>query len=306
MDKSTALKKLERIRDLPTLPEIAMQVNRMLQEEEITIERLCETIEKDQAIVSRLLKLVNSAFFGLRSRVNTLSEAMAMLGFNSVRNVVVSVSIIEAFAGKTGDFDMKSHWKHSIATAMTAKKLSELTRLGNPEMCFLSGLLHDIGKIVLYQHFKEQFQQILDLMNRQNVSFIAAENEADVLDHARVGAYLAERWQLSRPLINTIKYHHQCERASSDQEMVMVVHTADVLSNAFLAKTKNRKYISELDQDAAGKMKTAIQSIKEWLPGLANEITSACRFFMGEEDRSNGAQDGIQMDAGKDPMDEDV
>ncbi len=282
MDKIAAYKKLDRIRDLPTLPEIAMQVNRMLQEEDITIERLCETIEKDQAIVSRLLKLVNSAFFGLRSRVNTLSETISMLGFNSVRNVVVSVSVIEVFAGKTGDFDIKSFWKHSIATAMTAKKLSESTCIGNPEMCFLSGLLHDIGKIVLFQHFKEQFQLVMDLMSRQNITFMAAEKEADVLDHARIGAYLTERWQLPRSLIDTIKYHHLCGNAVSDQDMLLIVHTADILSNAFLAKTKNRKYISELDQTAADKMKTAIRYIQEWLPSLAEEINAACRFFMKE------------------------
>ncbi len=306
MDKSAAYKKLERIRDLPTLPEIAMKVNRMLQEEEITIERLCETIEKDQAIVSRLLKLVNSAFFGLRSRVNTLSEAIAMLGFNSVRNVVVSVSVIEAFAGKTGDFDVKGYWKHSIATALTAKKLSELIHIGNPETCFLSGLLHDIGKIVLYQHFKEQFQDIMGLMSQQNISFMAAEKEADVLNHARIGGYLAERWQLPRALIDTIKFHHQCSNASSDQDMLMVVHTADILSNAFLAEIKDRKYISELDQSAAVKMKTAIRSMQDWLPGLAEEITSACRFFMGEESSISGVQSSKQKDEGKETGEEDL
>ncbi|RJP80352.1 MAG: HDOD domain-containing protein, partial [Desulfobacteraceae bacterium] len=98
MDRLATLKKLERIQELPTLPDIAMQVNRMLEEAETTIEGLAEMIKKDQAIVSRLLKLVNSAFFGMRSRVNTLSEAVVMLGFNSVRNVVVSISVIEAFS----------------------------------------------------------------------------------------------------------------------------------------------------------------------------------------------------------------
>jgi putative nucleotidyltransferase with HDIG domain len=283
MDKSAAYQQLERIRDLPTLPEIAMKVNRMLQEENITIERLRETIEKDQAIVTRLLKLVNSAFFGLRSRVNTLSEAIVMLGFNSVRNVVVSVSIIEAFAGKTGSFDMKSHWKHSIATAMTAKKLSELTHFGNPETCFLTGLLHDIGKIVLYQHFTEQFGRIAELMCQRNISFSTAEKETDVLDHSRIGAYLAEKWQLPRVLIDVIKHHHQCGKVSSDQDMLLIVHTADILSNAFLSETRNRQCLSELDQTAAARLKTPIRSINEWLPVLADEITSACRFFMGEE-----------------------
>ncbi len=285
MDKLATLKKLERIRDLPTLPAIAMQVNRMLQEADITIEHLSEAIAKDQAIVSRLLKLVNSAFFGLRSRVNTLSEAIVMLGFNSVRNVVMSVSVIEIFAEKTGGFDIKNFWNHSVATAMTAKKLSESIGLGNPESCFLGGLLHDVGKIVLYQHFKDQFQLVVDLMQQENISFKAAETKADTLDHAAIGAYLAEKWQLPKALIDTIKYHHRCGKAASDQDMLMIVHTADILSNAFLAETKNRKYISELDPAAAGKMQTAIRAMKEWLPELSEEIASACRFFMGEEEK---------------------
>ena len=100
MEQENFLENLDRIEDLPTLPAIAMEVNKMLQDFDTTIKDLSDLIEKDQAIVSRILKLVNSSFYGLRSEISNIYHALTLLGFNTVRNAVISVSVVNAFAGK--------------------------------------------------------------------------------------------------------------------------------------------------------------------------------------------------------------
>ena len=114
MDSKTILKKLDRIDDLPTLPAIALEVNKMLQDYDTSIRTLSEKIEKDQAMVVKILKLVNSAFFGLRSKVSNIPNAVVLLGFNTVRNAVVTVSIMDAFKTKevSNGFAMADFWKH--------------------------------------------------------------------------------------------------------------------------------------------------------------------------------------------------
>ena len=143
MDAKNILKSLDQIEDLPTLPAVAMEVNKMLLDEDITISQLSGAIEKDQAMVSKILKLVNSAFFGLRGKISNISHAVVVLGFNTIRNVVVSISIINAFSIKEGldGFDIAEFWKHSVAVAVTSKYLAEKAGIHSADNCFVAGLL---------------------------------------------------------------------------------------------------------------------------------------------------------------------
>ena len=129
MKESNILKRLDLIEDLPTLPAVAMEVNKMLLDYDTTISKLSDIIEKDQAMVSKILKLVNSSFFGLRGKISSISHAIVVLGFNTIRNAVVSISIIDAFTVKESldGFDITNFWKHSLSVAVTSKYLAEKT-----------------------------------------------------------------------------------------------------------------------------------------------------------------------------------
>jgi len=177
MDAKTILKKLDRIDNLPTLPAIAMEVNKMLIDYDSTVDKVSDCIEKDLAMVSKILKLVNSAFFGLRGKISNISHAVVILGFNTIRNAVVSISIIDALCSKEfiDGFDIKQFWKHSVAVAVTSKYLAENTRLHPADDCFVGGLLHDMGKIILLQHFQDLFQKVLLAVKESNQSFYEAE-----------------------------------------------------------------------------------------------------------------------------------
>ncbi|UCF82616.1 MAG: HDOD domain-containing protein [Desulfobacteraceae bacterium] len=151
-----------------------MEVNKKLRDYNTSIKELSETIEKDQAIVPRILKLVNSAFFGFRSEISDISRAIVVLNFNTVHNVIISVSIIDAFSGKEvlEDFDIKALRTHSVAVAITSNYLAEKTCLQAPKDAFTGGLLHDIGKVVLAQFFQDLFRRVRASAKQNNLPLL--------------------------------------------------------------------------------------------------------------------------------------
>ena len=282
MDAKNILKSLDQIEDLPTLPAVAMEVNKMLLDEDITISQLSGAIEKDQAMVSKILKLVNSAFFGLRGKISNISHAVVVLGFNTIRNVVVSISIINAFSIKEGldGFDIAEFWKHSVAVAITSKYLAEKAGIHSADNCFVAGLLHDIGKIVLLQHFKDLFQKVWLAVKGKRLSFYEAEKSQIQIDHAWIGGYLAQKWQLPMPLIDAIRYHHDVKPTINDQHLLMIIHVADIIVNTYTPDSKDRMELSGVHPDALSALGNLLDTISDWYPDSQLEIESACNFFL--------------------------
>jgi putative nucleotidyltransferase with HDIG domain len=284
MEAKNILKSLDQIEDLPTLPAVAMEVNKMLLDDDITINKLSHTIEKDQAMVSKILKLVNSAFFGLRGRISTISHAIVVLGFNTIRNAVVTISIINAFSVKESldGFDIADFWKHSVAVAVTSKYLAEKAGIRPADNCFVAGLLHDMGKIVMLQHFKDLFQKVWLAVHGNGLSFYEAEKSQIQIDHAWIGGYLAQKWQLPMPLIDAIRYHHDVKPTIYDQHLLMIIHIADIVVNTYETDPKDNIKLSGIHPDALSAMGSVLDTLSEWYPDALLEIESACNFFLEE------------------------
>lgn len=282
MEANIILKKLDRIEDLPTLPAVAIEVNKMLLDYDTTIDKLSDIIEKDQAMVSKILKLVNSAFFGLRGKISNISHAIVVLGFNTIRNAVVSISIIDAFSVKEGldGFDITDFWKHSLAVAATSKYLAEKTGIHPADDCFVAGLLHDMGKIVLLQHFKDLFQKVWQAVKENNLSFYEAEKREIPVDHARIGGYLARKWQLPTALVDAIQYHHAVRPNADDQHLLMIIHAADIIVNAYTEDSKDNLGLSGIHPDVLTIMESQFDTLSDWYPDVLLEIESACKFFL--------------------------
>jgi len=282
MEATKILKRLDRIEDLPTLPAVAMEVNKMLLDYDTTIDKLSDTIEKDQAMVSKILKLVNSAFFGLRGKISNISHAIVVLGFNTIRNAVVSISIIDAFSVKEGldGFDITDFWKHSLAVAVTSKYLAEKTGIHPADDCFVAGLLHDMGKIVLLQHFKDLFQKVWQAVKENNLSFYEAEKREIPVDHARIGGHLARKWQLPTALVDAIQYHHAVRPNADDQHLLMIIHAADIIVNVYAKDSKDNLELSGIYSDVLTIMESQFDIISDWYPDVLLEIESACKFFL--------------------------
>jgi putative nucleotidyltransferase with HDIG domain len=284
VEETKILKQLDRIEDLPTLPAVAMEVNKMLLDYDTTINTLSNTIEKDQAMVSKILKLVNSAFFGLGGKISNISHAIVVLGFNTIRNAVVSISIIDAFSVQEGldGFDITNFWKHSLAVAVTNKHLAEKMGIHSADDCFVAGLLHDMGKIVLLQHFKDLFQKVWQAVTINNLSFYEAEKSRIPIDHARIGGYLARKWQLPAILIDAIQYHHTVKANGDEPNLPMIIHVADIIVNTYVKDSKNNLELSDIHPDVLTIMKNQLDTVSDWYPAVLLEIESACNFFLEE------------------------
>jgi putative nucleotidyltransferase with HDIG domain len=282
MDSNTILKKIDSIQSIPTLPAIAMELNTMMQDSDTSVQQLKQTLEKDQAIVPKILKLVNSSFFGLQSKISNIDHAIVLLGFNPIRNAIVSVSIIEAFANKNAlkNFDITEFWTHSVAVAVLSKYLAVQIDYRSPEDAFTAGLLHDIGKLVMLQFFQDLFQTVWTSAQKNNLSFYNAEKKELPTTHTHIGAYLAGKWKLPASLTDAIRYHHSVRQRVNDLDLLLIVHAANTIANCFMAQSKNKLDLSEIHPAAVTTMNDTLRSASEWFPGQLEEIQTACQFFI--------------------------
>jgi len=203
-------KAIEKVRELPTLPIIAMKVNSMLSNPRFSSSELASVIEHDQSISAKILKLVNSAFYSLPQRVTNITQAISLLGFKNISHIVLTFSVFDTLKNSfVGSFNRRKFWIHSIATAVMGTKLAEISGYTFPEDTFTTGLLHDLGKVFMDAYLHQEFKAIIDLAEKENISFYQAENELYDINHVMVGEWIARAWKLPLLVVATISHHHQ-------------------------------------------------------------------------------------------------
>jgi len=282
MDEKQILQKLDRIREIPTLPSIVFELNKQLQDPDASVARISKTIEKDQAMALKILKLVNSAFYGLQSKISDIRNAVVLLGFNAVRNAIVSLAVIEAFGknNRLKDFDITDFWKHSLAVAVASKSISVKSRTNSPDNCFVGGLLHDVGKVILAQYFQELFVSVWNAMQKDMTTFYEAEQKVLPTHHAVIGAHLVTKWQLPQGLVEAIRWHHDYQPASQNADFTLIIYLANIIVNSYDEDPECLIDLSALHPDARKFMLNALENVGDWYAGIAEEIESAHAFFL--------------------------
>jgi putative nucleotidyltransferase with HDIG domain len=284
MDETQIYEKLDKIKEIPTLPAIVFELNQHLQNPETSIARVSETIEKDQAMAIKILKLVNSAFYGFRSKISDIKNAVVLLGFNAVRNAIVSVSVIDALP-KTllfQDFEMIDFWKHSLAVAVASKSIAQKAGVDSPDNCFVGGLLHDVGKVIMAQYFKDDFVKVWTRMQNEYLPFYEAEQQELPVDHTQIGAYLADRWQLPRGLTDAIRWHHDFQPQNGNAGFMINIHLADILVNSYAENPDCTLDMGAMHPEVVKFLMAQIEDSSDWYASLTGEIESAQTFFLEE------------------------
>jgi HD-like signal output (HDOD) protein len=232
-----------RVKNLPTLPALQNQLTEELRKDSPSMERVGEIISRDIGMTAKILQLVNSAFFGLAQPISSPAEAAVYLGLNTIRSLALSVGIFSQYDQKTCKlFSLDALARHSWTTGVMARAVAHLERQDTKmlDQCFLAGMIHDIGQLVLAFGLHEEYSAVISKAKDQNVQVWRVEREYFGATHADVGAYLLALWGLPNPIIEAVALHHEPARCAAPEfSPVVAVHAADVFAHEFSeAKTE--------------------------------------------------------------------
>ena len=252
---------VSRLDRLPSIPALYVQIVEKLQDPEISVDEIGEIVAKDMAMTAKILKLVNSAFFGLGRQISSPGEAVSYLGMETIKSLVLSIHAFSQFASaKLGRFSIDSLWVHSQQTAGLAKEIARLEDAEHKLLddSFVAGLLHDTGRLVLASNFPDEYDQVLQTAQTGSLALLAAEEHTFGANHAEVGGYLLGLWGLPVPVVEAIALHHHPARCPHLAfSPLTAVHAANSLVNlqqggleSPLAEELDLMYLGKLGLDS--------------------------------------------------------
>jgi len=220
--------------DLPTIPVVAIKVMQLIESDTATAEGLAKIVASDPAVAARVLKISNSSFYGCRRQIQTLSSAIVILGFSTLRSLVVAASVKQVY--KPYGLTEKMLWEHSFAAGLAAKIIANRTRAANEEEAFLAGLFHDIGKIIMNTLDRTKFQEVMQHCYNEGISFGQAERGVYPFSHDEVGAYVIKKWNFPEILTSAILQHHTLEFSELDDPALVNLTAVTSLADLFCLK----------------------------------------------------------------------
>jgi len=218
--------------ELPTLPVVVDNILSTAREERASAKDLADLIGKDQAISNKILRLTNSAYYGLMKKVNSISHAITIIGFNEVIGLTIGMSVFSTFRQKDlhGIFDMRDFWLHSIGCASAAKEVAKKTGSNVGEQIFLNGLLHDMGKVIFAVYFPKEYRTVLEDAKKSETLLYHKEKEILGIDHAMLSGLLMENWHFPDSLLLPSRFHHNSvECPVTYRHYAMIIELADFL-----------------------------------------------------------------------------
>jgi putative nucleotidyltransferase with HDIG domain len=224
---------IEKTLRLETIPDIYYKIIAAINDPETSLDDIAQIVSKDITLSAKVLQLVNSSFYSLRQKVDTLTWALALIGTNQLINIVSGVSAVSFFKNIPSQLmDMASFWEHSIACGTTARLLGGyFNRRVDAERFFVAGLLHDIGRLILLQNLPGACLELFQRARKENIFLFIAEAQKFGMDHSHIGAKMAFHWNLPETLVDMIKGHHFPEKVKYSFE-ASIINLADIIVNA--------------------------------------------------------------------------
>ena len=281
MSMSNPQKLIEKIDDLPTLPRTVLKITELVNDPKSSAQDLARIITDDQVLTARLLKLVNSSFYGFPQRISTVTGAIVLLGFDAIRSLLLTTSVFDLFANRSRQKkqDQERFWDHSLGCAVGAKVIGNYLRHDKIEELFVSGLLHDIGKIVEMMFLPDEFANIVAAVNNENILMTTAENKVLGYNHAEVGKLLVEKWNLPVKLVQVIAHHHQPRNAGNFALEAAIVHLADIFCRALNIGYGGDNKIPPLDKPAWERLKIESSAIDTIMATMLREYRDIAAFI---------------------------
>ena len=223
---------VRKVSSIATLPEVTGRIVATVEDPKSSAAQLHKIVSYDPALVTRILKVANSAFYGLPGQVTSVERAIVLLGLNAVKNIAVAASLGQLFRGARlcEKFSARDLWRHCVAVGVTARELARRMGLPSADEAFLAGMIHDVGLLVSLQTHPEQLRTVCERAETGAADFCALERETIGMDHQQLGMGLAELWKFPLPLRLAAGYHHDPSSADeASRPLVTLVHVADTI-----------------------------------------------------------------------------
>ena len=230
MKQTKLLNILAKVKSFPSMPEAAAKLLKLLDNPDATAAQIEQILRYDAGLTANLLKLTNSVYFGLPCKVGSVTQAVVLLGWKKLIQLVMA-SCVNAVMGKpVPGYDLPAGelWRHSIAVSVAAEDLAKELKVSAPENIFTAALLHDVGKLVLGGFVKEDLEEI-EIEASRGISFEVAEHMVLGTDHTEVGAQILKNWSFPPALVNAVRWHHDPDSAGKTDTLVDIVHVANIL-----------------------------------------------------------------------------
>lgn len=279
------LDKVLSCKQLPSIPAVATRVIELTQNKNVAMKEVGDTIGNDQGLASKVLRTVNSSFYGLRKPCGSVNQAIVMLGLSAVKTLALGFSLVSAIKVEGDGFNIQAYWRRTLISGIAAKIIAGETKIGNDEECFLGGLLQDVGMVALYVALGKEYTDVLAEAGPEHHNLAKLELLKLEISHSEVGAMLATRWKLPAELVMPVRFHER--PTAAPQEYVKLVQAvalgniaADVVSSAEPGVAL-KKFYAKAESWFALKNNQADEIIKKVSSG-AKEIARLMQVDVGE------------------------
>lgn len=278
MDIQVLRSHIERIDTLPTIPSVLRKLLAVVENPRISLNEIGSFISNDPVLTSRVLKVVNSPVYGFPGRISSVSQALILLGLNVVKGMLLGVSVFEAMQ-KT----MVGLWEHSLGCAVTARIIANKKELKEPEEVSVAALLHDIGKVVLGLKFPDEYKKIMSDAETKDIFIFDAEKNYFGINHADAGAWIAQKWNFPRSLVEVIEYHHKPHLSKNVAMHTAIVHISDILIRAKGFGFAGDNFVPAINNAAWQMLNLSEADVKDILAEMEDSLSQAEDFLLSDE-----------------------
>ena len=275
---------ISNIRNLPTPPIVFHQIQKVIKDPKVSAAQIASILAEDPAMSVKVLKLTNSAYYGLSREIDSVRQAVVIVGMEAIKNLVLSASVLDMFKGQNNDQEFQEKfWRHSLAVAVCSRILARQLRsrgVADPDAAFSCGLLHDIGKIVIQCYLPEEFKRFSEerAKDKESATF---EVEERVLgyNHTQIGALLAVQWKLPHTLADAVTYHHHPQLNESQDVMPYIIHIGNHIAKKTLYDRFEQHLIGKLEQGILQYMNVNEADLDKYGEQLREEYLKAETFM---------------------------
>jgi HD-like signal output (HDOD) protein len=266
--------------EVSSLPTIFARINEAVNNPRSSMNDIGKIIGEDAGLTARLLMVVNSAFYNFPQRIESITKAIGIVGTQQLRDLALATSVIKMFKGIPADLvDMEKFWKHSIGVGIAARTIATFRREPNVERFFVAGILHDIGRLVMYMKLPDLSREALLRAKKNKELLHTAETEQIGFDHAAVGRVLMQSWKLPHYQEEVVGFHHKPNQATRFPIETAIVHVADIVAHSMGLGSSGEQYVPTLNQESWERLALPVSTLAPTFEQVDRQFTDAVRMI---------------------------